>query len=143
MTSPSTYCRVVGTVAIRTLACADRGRRVPCAALISTSRRTTALGDTATGTDPSATTETDWDRVLNPRTVVVLGASGRADNPMARPLRWLAERGFAGHVVPVNPKYPELAGLPCAASPGDFDGSAYLVLAIVPAAQASVAVAEV
>ncbi|MFC5948856.1 acetate--CoA ligase family protein [Pseudonocardia lutea] len=104
------------------------------------------MGDTATGTDasapPRATTETDWDRVLNPRTVVVLGASGRADNPMARPLRWLAERGFAGRVVPVNPKYPELAGLPCAASFAEVEGPVDLVLAMVPAAQAVAAVRE-
>ncbi|MCE3555072.1 acetate--CoA ligase family protein [Pseudonocardia sp. RS11V-5] len=85
---------------------------------------------------------TDWERVLNPRTVAVLGASGRADNPMARPLRWLAERGFAGRVVPVNPKYPELAGLPCAASLADVEGPVDLVLAMVPAARAVQAVRE-
>ena len=31
---------------------------------------------------------------------------------MARPLRWLTERGFAGRVHPVNPKYDELGGRP-------------------------------
>jgi acetate---CoA ligase (ADP-forming) len=85
---------------------------------------------------------TDWERVLTPRTVAVLGASGRADNPMARPLRWLAERGFAGRVVPVNPKYDELAGLPCVASLADVEGPVDLVLAMVPAARAVDAVRE-
>jgi acyl-CoA synthetase (NDP forming) len=55
---------------------------------------------------------------------------------MARPLRWLADRGFAGEVYPVNPKYDELAGRRCypalAAVPGPVD----LVLALVPAAHA-------
>ncbi|MCE0762390.1 acetate--CoA ligase family protein [Pseudonocardia kujensis] len=90
----------------------------------------------------AAVTPTDWERVLNPRTVAVLGASGRADSPMARPLRWLAERGFAGRVVPVNPKYPELAGLPCAASLADVAGSVDLVLAMVPADRAVQAVRD-
>lgn len=108
------------------------------------------MADTASGTDPSGSTSgtpsdspgTDWERVLNPRTVVILGASGRADNPMARPLRWLGERGFAGRVVPVNPKYDELAGLPCAASLADVEGPVDLVLAMVPAARAAEAVRD-
>ncbi len=84
--------------------------------------------------------ETDWDRVFRPRSVALLGATGRADNPMARPLRWLAERGFAGRVWPVNPKYDELAGLPCHPSLADLPGPVDLVLALVPAARAEDAV---
>ncbi|HTF47478.1 MAG TPA: CoA-binding protein, partial [Pseudonocardia sp.] len=56
---------------------------------------------------------TDWDRVFRPRAVALLGATGRADAPMARPLRWLTERGYAGNVYPINPKYAELGGVPC------------------------------
>ena len=78
---------------------------------------------------------TDWDRVFRPRAVALLGATGRADAPMARPLRWLTERGYAGNVYPINPKYAELGGVPCypslAAVPEPID----LVLALVPAAQ--------
>ena len=84
--------------------------------------------------------ETDWDRVFRPRSVALLGATGRADNPMARPLRWLAERGFSGSVWPVNPKYDELAGLPCFGSLDDVPGPVDLVLALVPAVRAEDAV---
>lgn len=83
---------------------------------------------------------TDWDRVFRPRSVALLGATGRADNPMARPLRWLAERGFAGSVWPVNPKYDELGGLPCHPSLASLPGPVDLVLALVPAAGAEEAV---
>ena len=85
---------------------------------------------------------TNWDRVFRPRAVALLGATGRADNPMARPLRWLVERGYAGAVYPVNPKHTELGGRTCyptlAAVPGPVD----LVLALVPAAHAFDAVRD-
>lgn len=89
------------------------------------------------GPDPTADPlPTDWERILAPRSVVLVGASGRAGHPMARPLTWLRDRGYAGRVLPVNPKYGELGGLPCypelAAVPGPVD----LVLALTPAAGA-------
>ncbi|GAA4933780.1 acyl-CoA synthetase (NDP forming) [Actinomycetospora succinea] len=85
---------------------------------------------------------TDWDRVLAPRSVALIGATGRADNPMARPLRWLTERGFAGRVHPVNPKYAELGGVPCVASLAEVPGGVDLALALVPAERAAAAVTE-
>ncbi|MEJ2885970.1 acetate--CoA ligase family protein [Actinomycetospora aeridis] len=85
---------------------------------------------------------TDWDRVLAPRSVALIGATGRADNPMARPLRWLTGRGFAGRVHPVNPKYAELGGVPCVSSLAEIDGGVDLALALVPAERAAAAVTE-
>lgn len=79
---------------------------------------------------------TDWGRVFRPRAVAVLGATGRPESPMARPLRWLADRGFAGEVYPVNPKYDELAGLRCYPALAEVPGPVDLVLALVPAAHA-------
>lgn len=78
---------------------------------------------------------TDWDRVFRPRAVALLGATGRADAPMARPLRWLTERGYAGNVYPINPKYAELSGVPCYPSLDAVPEPIDLVLALVPAAQ--------
>jgi acyl-CoA synthetase (NDP forming) len=46
-----------------------------------------------------------------PRSVAVVGASGDAASPFARPLRFLIRHGFPGEVVPVNPKYAEIDGL--------------------------------
>jgi acyl-CoA synthetase (NDP forming) len=76
---------------------------------------------------------TDWGRVFRPRAVALLGATGRPENPMARPLRWLAERGYPGRVYPVNPKYRELGGLPCYPTLDAVPEPVDLVLALVPA----------
>ena len=92
-----------------------------------------------TQTDP---TPTDWNRVFRPRTVAVLGATGRPGSHMGRPLRWLAERGFDGAVWPVNPKYDELAGLSCYPSLSALPGPVDLVLAMAPAAQTPDAVRD-
>lgn len=89
------------------------------------------------GLDPAGDPQwTGWERILAPRSVALVGVSGRPGHPMARPLAWLRDRGYAGRVLPVNPKYGELGGLPCypelAAVPGPVD----LVLSLTPAAGA-------
>ncbi|WP_433802983.1 acetate--CoA ligase family protein [Actinomycetospora sp. CA-084318] len=84
----------------------------------------------------------DWQRILNPRSVALVGASGRAGHPMARPLDWLRDRGFAGRVLPVNPRYDELGGLPCYPRLADVPGPVDLVLALVPAERAIATVEE-
>ncbi|MBC7680443.1 MAG: CoA-binding protein, partial [Pseudorhodobacter sp.] len=71
--------------------------------------------------------------LLRPRGIALLGVSGRADNLMARPLRYLLEHGFEGGIYPVNPKYEELSGLPCYPSLADVPGPVDLVLVLVPA----------
>ncbi len=72
-------------------------------------------------------------RMLRPRGVALLGVSGRPDNPMARPLRYLREHGFAGGIYPVNPSYAELEGLPCYPSLSHVPGPVDLVLVLLPA----------
>ncbi len=81
-------------------------------------------------------------RMLRPRGIALVGVSGRADNPMGRPLRYLREHGFAGGIYPVNPGYQELEGLPCYASLADVPGPVDLVLVLVPAERAADAVRE-
>lgn len=53
------------------------------------------------------------DPFLHPRSIAIVGASGRTNNRFARPLRFLLRYGYGGTVYPVNPGYPELHGLPC------------------------------
>lgn len=79
---------------------------------------------------------TDWERALNPRSVALVGASAREGNPMARPLTWLRDRGFSGRVLPVNPRYTELGGLPCYPDLSAVPGPVDLVLSLVPAERA-------
>jgi acetate---CoA ligase (ADP-forming) len=51
--------------------------------------------------------------VLRPRSVAIVGASGRPGNRFARPLHYLRRYGFQGAIYPVSDKYTELAGYRC------------------------------
>ncbi|WP_137391972.1 acetate--CoA ligase family protein [Rhodoligotrophos defluvii] len=53
------------------------------------------------------------DALLAPRSIAVIGASPRADTPGFDTLMQLRRIGYTGKVVPVNPKYDEIAGLRC------------------------------
>ncbi|MCC6535765.1 MAG: acetate--CoA ligase family protein [Burkholderiales bacterium] len=55
----------------------------------------------------------DFDRLFSPRGIALVGASATPTSLGGQPLRFLTEYGYAGRVYPVNPKYPELKGLPC------------------------------
>ncbi len=64
-------------------------------------------------TSPPAASTTDFARLLSPRGIALIGASANAASVGGQPLRYLTEFGYAGRVYPVNPKYPQLAGLDC------------------------------
>lgn len=51
------------------------------------------------------------DHLFKPQSVAVVGASERTRSVGATVLRNVLEGGFAGSVLPVNPKYDELAGI--------------------------------
>ncbi|MBV9629904.1 MAG: acetate--CoA ligase family protein [Xanthobacteraceae bacterium] len=53
------------------------------------------------------------DRLFSPRSVAVLGASADPSKLTGRPVDYLKRHGFTGAIYPVNPRYQELAGLPC------------------------------
>jgi acetate---CoA ligase (ADP-forming) len=53
------------------------------------------------------------DRLFNPRSVAVVGASADPRKLAGRPVDYLKRHGFAGTIYPVNPRYQELAGLRC------------------------------
>ena len=74
--------------------------------------------------------------VFSPRSVALIGASGRERSLPARTLTNLTRGGFAGPIYPVNPNYSELAGLPCFPSLADVPGPVDLALVLVAAAQA-------
>jgi acetate---CoA ligase (ADP-forming) len=52
-------------------------------------------------------------RLFHPRSIAVLGASSDASKLAGRPVAYLRRHGFAGRIYPINPRYQELAGLPC------------------------------
>jgi len=60
------------------------------------------------------------DPLLRPKSVAVIGASGRADSLGEWSLTNLLKGGFPGDIYPVNPGYEELQGLRCYASVADL-----------------------
>lgn len=52
-------------------------------------------------------------RLMNPRSVAVIGASGDAQKTSGRPIAFLRKHGFEGRLYPVNPRYVEIDGITC------------------------------
>lgn len=52
-------------------------------------------------------------RLLRPRSVAIIGASGDAAKTAGRPVAYLLKHGFAGAIYPVNPKLDRIGELPC------------------------------
>jgi acyl-CoA synthetase (NDP forming) len=71
--------------------------------------------------------------LLRPRGIALLGISGRAENLISRPLRYLVEHGYEGAIYPVNPNYEELVGQKCYPTLADVPGPVDLVLVLVAA----------
>jgi acyl-CoA synthetase (NDP forming) len=52
-------------------------------------------------------------RLLQPRSVAVIGASADPGKTAGRPVAYLQKHGYAGQILPVNPKADRIGGLPC------------------------------
>jgi acetate---CoA ligase (ADP-forming) len=52
-------------------------------------------------------------RLLNPRSVAVIGASTDPSRTTGRPVHYLRKHGFTGAIWPVNPRVTTIEGLPC------------------------------
>jgi acyl-CoA synthetase (NDP forming) len=52
-------------------------------------------------------------RLLRPRSVAIIGASGDAAKTSGRPVAYLTKHGFEGRIYPVNPRSDNIAGLVC------------------------------
>ena len=72
--------------------------------------------------------------ILYASSIAVVGASGKPSKMGHKLLNNLIEGGFQGKIYPINPKEPELMGLPCYKSLSDVEGSIDLIVVCVPAA---------
>jgi acyl-CoA synthetase (NDP forming) len=52
-------------------------------------------------------------RLLQPRSVAVIGASSDPAKTAGRPVAYLKKHGFSGDIYPVNPRAETISGLPC------------------------------
>src|SRR5580698_10823912 len=77
-----------------------------------------------------------------PESIAVLGASPDLHRIRGRLLHQLRENGFPGRILPINPSYQEIAGLPCFPSIGAVGGPVDLALVAIPAASVAAAVEE-
>ena len=84
----------------------------------------------------------DLKNLFHPRSVALIGASTEQNKLSGRPFRFFREYGYAGNIYPVNPKYPEIAGVPCFAKLSDIPGKVDLAVITLPATAVPEALAE-
>jgi acetate---CoA ligase (ADP-forming) len=48
-----------------------------------------------------------------PQSIAIIGASERMNRIGSRPIQYLLDNGYNGNIYPINPKYDQIAGLPC------------------------------
>ncbi len=71
--------------------------------------------------------------LLNPAAIAILGASADFTKVNGRPLKHLLDKGYAGTIYPVNPKYQSISGVACYPSIADVPGPVDLAIVAVPA----------
>lgn len=80
--------------------------------------------------------------LLRPKAIAILGASPNFSKVNGRPIKHLLDKGYAGVLYPVNPKYQQVAGLECFPSIGAIPGPVDLAIVAVPAREVAGAIAE-
>ena len=74
-------------------------------------------------------------RLINPRSIAVIGASADFSKVNGRPIKHLITKGYTGRILPVNPKYPSIAGIDCYPSIDQLPIAADLAIVAVPASE--------
>lgn len=77
--------------------------------------------------------KTAVNQMIHPRSIAIIGASADFSKINGRPFKHLLDKGYTGRILPVNPKYPEIAGLPCYPSIDALPEAADLAIVAVPA----------
>ncbi|MEU4403731.1 acetate--CoA ligase family protein [Streptosporangium sp. NPDC023963] len=72
-------------------------------------------------------------RIFKPRAVAVIGASGETGKIGNSVMRNLINGGYRGHIYPINPKAPEILGLPAYPSIADVPGEVDVAVFAIPA----------
>ncbi|MFM0341722.1 acetate--CoA ligase family protein [Paraburkholderia fungorum] len=75
----------------------------------------------------------DIERLVEPRSIAIIGASNDPKSISGQPMRFLMQHGYQGVLYPVNPKYAEIAGVTCHASIAALPDTPDLALILVAA----------
>lgn len=81
-------------------------------------------------------------RLLQPRSVAVIGASADPTKTAGRPVSYLLKHSFGGKIYPVNPKVQEIAGLECYPDVGSLPETPDVAIVLLGAERAHLAVRE-
>lgn len=81
-------------------------------------------------------------RLLHPRSVAVIGASGDPTKTAGRPVAYLRKHGFAGAIYPVNPKLDHIGDVPCYPDIASIPGVPDVAIVLLGAERAHLAVRE-
>ncbi len=68
--------------------------------------------------------------LLEPGSIVVVGASNDVEKPGGKALKNILDGGFAGKVSAINPKETEVQGIPCAKTPEGIEQADLAIIAI-------------
>ncbi len=71
--------------------------------------------------------------LLRPESIAILGASTNFEKVNGRPLKFLLDKGYAGPIYPVNPKYESVGGRTCYPNVAAIPGPVDLAVIAVPA----------
>lgn len=72
-------------------------------------------------------------QMIHPRSIAVIGASADFSKVNGRPIKHLLDKGYQGRILPVNPKYDNIAGLTSYPSIADLPEAADLAIIAVAA----------
>lgn len=81
-------------------------------------------------------------RLLQPRSVAVIGASADPTKTAGRPVSYLVKHAFGGKIFPVNPKVAEIAGIQCYPDVESLPETPDVAIVLLGAERAHVAVRE-
>ncbi len=85
---------------------------------------------------------TTLEKLFNPRSIALIGASQDIQKISGRPLRFLLQHAYRGKIFPVNPKYNRVEGLRCFPSVENLPETPHVAMLMLRAPQIPQALRE-